>query len=421
MKNVQVIDALCGQGKTEYAIRKINEAPISEHFVIITPYLEQHDRFIDGCPNRNFKSPNTQNAKKRKLQGVKDLVAKNENIVSTHSLFLDFDDELNELLTEGNYTLILDEVAQIVDNIQVKQRDIQRLITSGDIVFEGNRVIWIGDPNDNSRYADIRRYAQAGNLFQSRGQFFVWCFPPKVFNVFKRVQIMTYMFECQLQRYYFELYGIPYELHTLVNYELAPYNKRLDLRRAVMERLHIYEGDYNKVGSNTKNTLSKTWWENSMKDKDGHLTKRQQINKRECCTLNNIKTLRKNTRNYFLGLGASADDVFWTLPKEYATSAHPTNFKSRYVSLNMRATNDYRNCIACAYLYNRFAHPSTLSFFRDNGVVKDKEAFEAGLAVSDLIQFIFRGCIRNESGDMHVFIPSSRMRNLLRDWGNGHF
>ncbi|WP_155488557.1 hypothetical protein [Paraclostridium sordellii] len=40
---------------------------------------------------------------------------------------------------------------------------------------------------------------------------------------------------------------------------------------------------------------------------------------------------------------------------------------------------------------------------------------EDTLAVSDLIQFIFRGVIRNDQDDtvLNVYIPSMRMRELL--------
>ena len=38
-------------------------------------------------------------------------------------------------------------------------------------------------------------------------------------------------------------------------------------------------------------------------------------------------------------------------------------------------------------------------------------------AVSDLLQFIYRGCIR-ENRPMNLYLPSQRMRRLLNDFMN---
>ena len=56
-------------------------------------------------------------------------------------------------------------------------------------------------------------------------------------------------------------------------------------------------------------------------------------------------------------------------------------------------------------------NPIEKAFFEFHGVEVDEDI----LAVSDLIQFIFRGVIRNDQDDtvLNVYIPSMRMRELL--------
>lgn len=87
--------------------------------------------------------------------------------------------------------------------------------------------------------------------------------------------------------------------------------------------------------------------------------------------------------------------------------------KDNFVSFNTRATNDYADRKATAFLLNRFMNPNEYQFFSYRGVEVDEEL----LAISDLIQFLFRGCIRNNE-QMYCYIPSARMRRLLKGWIN---
>lgn len=79
--------------------------------------------------------------------------------------------------------------------------------------------------------------------------------------------------------------------------------------------------------------------------------------------------------------------------------------------VNIRSTNEYKDYTSCAYIFNRFMNPIEKSFFEFHGVQVDEDV----LALSDLIQFIFRGVIRNDQDDtiQNVYIPSLRMRELL--------
>ncbi|MEM5664351.1 hypothetical protein AAHB94_13190 [Bacillus toyonensis] len=65
------------------------------------------------------------------------------------------------------------------------------------------------------------------------------------------------------------------------------------------------------------------------------------------------------------------------------------------------------------YMYNRFMNPNDKQFFTTRSVNVDEDL----LAVSDLIQFIFRGCIR-KGQPMNCYIPSERMRKLLSNWAD---
>jgi hypothetical protein len=67
-----------------------------------------------------------------------------------------------------------------------------------------------------------------------------------------------------------------------------------------------------------------------------------------------------------------------------------------------------------AYLANRFSIPEIRGYFESRGV----DVYEDIYATSEMLQWIWRSAIRNdqEPHDVHVFIPSERMRELLRLW-----
>ena len=66
---INIIDAICGAGKTSAAINFINASPDDQHFLYITPYLTEVERIIESCPNKKFKQPEVYGTK---LKGIKD-------------------------------------------------------------------------------------------------------------------------------------------------------------------------------------------------------------------------------------------------------------------------------------------------------------------------------------------------------------
>ena len=77
----------------------------------------------------------------------------------------------------------------------------------------------------------------------------------------------------------------------------------------------------------------------------------------------------------------------------------------------MRASNKYVNKNSVAYPVNRYIDPGIKNFFLKHGVSTDED----GYALSEMLQFIWRSAIRN-GREIWVYIPSIRMRNLLKKW-----
>ena len=63
------------------------------------------------------------------------------------------------------------------------------------------------------------------------------------------------------------------------------------------------------------------------------------------------------------------------------------------------------------YLANRFSLPVIKSYFEERGIEVSDDAY----ALSEMVQWIWRSGIR-QGDPITVFIPSNRMRHLLKLW-----
>ena len=125
-----------------------------------------------------------------------------------------------------------------------------------------------------------------------------------------------------------------------------------------------------------------------------------------------MKTLKNATGNFFKNYTKTkSNENLWTCFKDYKNLISGKGYAKGFLSSNIRATNEYRDRIAVAYLVNKFFNPYVKNFFTLNGVEVNEDAF----AVSEMLQFIWRSAIR-DSKEIWLYIPSSRMRMLLESW-----
>lgn len=390
---VTIIDAECGAGKTSWAIQYMNEE-IFERFIYITPFISEQDRVVKSCYNREFKKPNEKLGEGSKTNHFYKLVSEGYNVTSTHSLFRGLNKEVIDSIKENEYILILDEVADIIEQIPITKRDVQILINEKIIeINENGKVLWIDDTY-NGKFNFMKSPIQNGDVLFYDNMLMLWTFPSEIFKSFKKVYILTYMFKAQVQRYYFDMNNVEYEYKSVYNldgiYVLYDYvetngSKYKDL-------IHIYDGKLNNIGDKTT-ALSKSWY--------------QKASKKEV-----MKKLKNNTENYYQNIikGKSKENMYTTF-EDFKSQVKGKGYSRSFVSCNARATNDYRDRINCAYLINRYYNPIINRFFVDNGVDIDEDTW----ALSELIQWLFRSGIR-DGEEINLYIPSSRMRNLLIEW-----
>ena len=397
--NVNIVDAIMGAGKTQSIMNYIKNAK-DERFIVITPFLDEITRYRDYCKNKRFKQPKF-DKNQTKLDSLKKLVNKGENIVSTHALFQKFDNEMIDLCRAENYTLVMDEVANVIEEYYISKQDFEMLInTYTKINEETKQLIWKEEYCDyQGKFDNEKRLCELGSLVCYGNNLMVWLFPIEVFNSFRNIYILTYRFDLQLQRYYYDYYGLKYKYwsvsgNQMENYRLVEYDPCIQyLPYNYKNLIHICENSRMNMIGDREHDLSVSWY---LRNKNN----------------NSMKSLKNNISNFFRHIrNDSSEDNIWTTFKDYKYVLRGKGYTKGFLPLNSRATNKYKDRASVVYPVNRYLNPFVKNFFTTNGI----EINEDGYALTEMLQFIWRSAIR-DGEEIWIYIPSIRMRRLLYEW-----
>lgn len=407
-QKINIIDSMCGTGKTTYMIHDTIKQYQEDgrKFIFITPYISEIKRVREFAIQKDvlvlepyFKDGST------KLSDLKKLFAKGNNIATTHALFKNFDLEVIDIIRQNNYTLILDEVVDVVETVKITDDDLQLLKTEGFVhVEEDGLVTWndgknkdkYGDGNEyKGRFEDFRKLCLLGSVYQYKNSVFVYTFPISVFKAFKDVWILSYMFDAQVQYYYYQFHECEmtfYQMTKVDNkYKLINFTGNYDNDALkIKDLINIYEGKINFDATN----LTTSYFEKASQEQ--------------------LKILKNNITNYFRHITKSSSDEFlWTTLKSKKEKLKGNGYTKSFVELNLRATNDYRHTKNLAFVYDKHFNPLIKNFFIKRQVDVNEEKY----ALSELLQFIFRSRLR-DSESINLYIPSARQRNILKNFLN---
>lgn len=400
---IKICDAICGSGKTTSCIEMMNRRTDC-NFIFATQYLSEVERIKSKCASRNFVSPEVGRKKRKtKLSDMRNLLEAGKNIATTHTLFLNGTDEIKDLIKKNNYVLVLDEVVDIICPAELTKSDINILMRSDSIEEKDGVISWTNDEykyEDGGRFREEMLISKSKNLISYKNILFFWMIPASLFSCFKEVYVLTYMFNAQPLRYFFDIYGMQYEyIGTKMKentYEFCSVDE-MDRARDLRDFIHILDNKrLNEIG-NKRTALSYGWYQRAG---------RKGVNMKE------LTVLKNNVSNVFKNIfKAHSEDIMWTVFKEYEPYIKNKGFAKGFVCYNKRASNEYCNRHYLAYCVNNFMRPWESNFYKDCGVNTDSDMF----ALSVLLQWIFRSAIRNQE-EIWMYIPSLRMRTLLQLW-----
>lgn len=466
--DITVIDRICGNGKSQGMVeiikKRANNTIWGDKFLYITPYLEQCHAIAgtspvsdnDESPKRDkdgyvkydcndynlgcirMKHPTQSNSAGSKQESLKILMSNGENIVSTHNLFLNM--KLDTLCNADKYTLCIDECLDVFDKCNViTSKHTKKLLRLGilelcadgiTLSFNRNNFGIASKLKDDEDAVEDTVYEELAVLCDNRqlllinDDVLVWEFSSEILKKFKKVYILSYLFEGREMSIYLKKHGIEYEVirgdkggkdvaHLVeileddkLNdvgdgyFDLSVSKTRENIVRRKLPDRSYYDSDekYEKALKRYNNYLEKL-------DDKGKSTK-------DC---NDV--LRKNLHSVFsTRWKAKAGDRFFTCLAENSSFIAGKNYKKDWLAYSIKATNLYKEKHHVAFLMNVFM-PPTIKKICDS---TDFQVDEDLVALSHLIQFVFRSALRKDE-KIKLYIPSSRMRGLFKDYLNGDY
>lgn len=391
MSKITVFDSPCSSGKTTKMIELIKSNPNSS-YVYITPFLDEVARVKKEIPN--FKEP--KNFGNGKMDSLKKLMYSGHNIASTHALFKNCTPDIVDTIKVGHYNLILDEVMDVVEVLSMKRDDLPSILQLGLATVNSKtcRLEWQKD-DYKGKYDDIMNLCKLRHVFVVDDKCLVYTFPIEIFSAFDNIYICTYMFDYQIQRYYYDLFGVKYTKVSVKDGDVVPY----EFTKLNTDCIKVLEEHkVNAIGKGTFD-LSKSWYIKHRKS---------------------LPYLKKNMYNYArqiapkeVGHKLKSSDMLWTTFKDFKQSLAGKGYANAFLANNARATNKYITRTIIMYVINRYLSPYVVKYFSANNIKIDEDMY----ALSEMVQFIYRSAIR-EGHNIYCYIPSKRMRNLLLDYVN---
>lgn len=394
LPKVLVLDQICGSGKSKKLIEMmaVEVCPV----IYITPLLSECQR-VSGDPklvHKNFQHPVAQGTCGSKMKDLERLVVAGENIVSTHALFKLLDSNLLGKIKSAGYMLICDEAINVYDqyllNDKSDGKQTNKIMAALDenkftTVDDDNRLVW-----NHARFTAVGTYFEEAARLCDMEQLFLQnntaVFMELSVNTlwsFSKIVFATYLFE----KSYLAAYLASYQFRVEV---IKGDAKPSDYAHLIT----LVEGKINDCGKRL-NALSFS----------SRASKEQK------------DALRRNLRNFFDNITDSkAGKRIWTVYNEIAESVGTNRYQRDFLAHNTKATNDYREASVVAYMVNKSSNEYLLRLIEKREEEADREVF----ALSEMIQFIFRSCIRDKN-PITLYIPSSKMRDLFKRWLNDEF
>ena len=394
---IRICDSIMGSGKTTAAIRYMNEHP-EKRFIYITPYKSEADRIQNACPDLNFKRPTY-----KVIEFSADLIKSGRNIATTHQAFRLYTPEIKSLIRESGYTLIVDESIELLEELTFSAGDLQTCERAGYIKIENNDVQLVDDSYDGDQAAyrqffktircrDLMMFSDGSNTL------YYWLLPLDLIAAFDDVIVMTYMFEGQELYYLLKMNGMEFSYIYLDEDEDGTYfcsrsSYQPEYVKHIIDKVHVLDHKKMNAIGEAEFSLSKNWFSKPEMSEQ-------------------VEALKRNLANYFRNISdADVSQRMWSSYMSAKNSLKGKGYTNGFVPFNARAENRYSCRDTLAYAINVYMNVGRKMYFNKKGVMVDDDAY----ALSIMVQWIWRSAIRN-GGDINIYIPSKRMRNLLINW-----
>lgn len=408
-----------GSGKTTAMFNKMNEQlkDLSVKYIYVSPLLTEVGGWLDSkgivqdgriqkaLPHQNFQAPvSTGDGKSENLI---ELARAGCNIACTHSCFHGLLNKDFEELKRLNYRIVIDESVDTYRTLSTNKDDLDAVLGSG-VLTKGAKGELSWDvkkkPIENlvSKWQkEVAISCQTHDAWLINDAVILLELPLKLLSVFESVEVLTYQFKYTIMNAWCKANSV----EIVISNELLDYGMRQEnaLKATIRDNLKLYKPKYISPAP-----LSYSWW-SKVKPKDSKLD-----------------YLKKSVTSFMVQLckkdGLSSDDVLITCPKAaWFLDMNNETGKGKakgarysqveWASNSCRATNKYADKKAIVYLSNKALPPPLTKHLSDN----DASIISRGYALSELLQFVWRGCIR-DGKPMHLYVPNPRLLGDLEAW-----
>ncbi|MDO9641354.1 MAG: hypothetical protein Q7J44_22745 [Pseudotabrizicola sp.] len=475
MTHITIKDRPCGWGKSTEIFSSYKAG---EKYITVLPFLSEVDRAVKRAASESkhimYAPVDTQGSK---TDHVTDLIKAGKSVACTHALFfrlgtlattktgetLDIVGLLSDahnLKVSHTEHFLLDDFHVIIDEAidpfntvnTVTPNDFQKdyvelglveVCPDGKISPTG---LWDTRYRDGGQTFDRSLYEQAksGALYTVQGKLFVLTIPTELMLRPKSVTIYTYLSGGTvllkfMQRLQQQLSDTS-DAFTLEVDRLAPVDEaawRQDVSRALLINSIPALESYNWSYSKQLATFSKSG--GKVAARRVGMALKHWAGKELAATHKGTVMLTcardlwcgsANTQQPMAGPLAKDSRLFGNAVREYDEAGFADGWSTtgvKFVANTTRGVNDYILCGTAIYLYDQHPNPNVTLFLGMPKGSKAEREFSDAYALSELVQWLFRSCIR--SGGMNsvpsdirprrkavVYIPSARMRNLLINW-----
>lgn len=402
---IEVLDKICGSGKTTELFKWMNEQP-NEKWMYITPLLSEIDvRMPKEVPDLEFFTPQSwyynKDDKMTKSEHLLLLLNRGVNVAFTHALFRMLSKDHIEAVRKNGYNLVIDEECSLIESAsnEFTKGDIDHLLKTGCIEIQKDNlgmVVWKDSdvtPDGDWKYKEMKVLADLQMLYcakRDHGMITVHL-PITMVSCAKRVILSSYLFDGSSMSAFVQMKGMSVVPFTDVCVDDA--GKKWALQNLIEIVRPRNEKVLDEIG--LSHTQSKALSEK------------------------NLELLQKAMYSVTYNNKAKATDIMWTSRKDVAF--HEKGFpklKAKgmpvdecFVSCNARATNDYAHKWMLLHLYDRHPHQALKAYLEDYGFPIDRDRY----ALAELIQWVFRSRIR-KGEPIKLAIFSKRMRTIFMNW-----
>lgn len=440
---IHLLDSIPGSGKSTWVMEKFREWEGNgtyEQFVYVSPLLTEvggvrlgnrygTGRIQDTLPEMNFKYPVPVKGSKR--EHIKQLVMEGSNISCTHSLFTSIDLDTRKLLVDRKNVLVIDESLEAISHYKgVSRQTVKNMLDSGEILVDEKtgRILWNhvkfpctlpdGEEDDAFEFREFVELCDLGYAYlcpvRDRGtnevkwsEVLLWQYPIDTLAAFDDVYVMTYMFSGTVMSAWCKMHDI-----EVVRLEEDLYRSTKEVKEFLRDNVEVIDSP--SLEELSGYNLTQTWWVTSSKVR------------RKCGELyiDHVKRVLESTvKNKLSPRGVKVKDILVTCPKDRWEDDGERKVKRKvkgrgyanaeWVYSGCRATNQYKDKKAVIYLINKHQNQRVKEYCINRGVPIDSDLYSC----SEMLQVIFRGCIRK--GDkMYLVMPSKRMLRIYYQWLN---